>query len=171
MIKSDTCSKCKQQQDLKKSMWFIVWIFPGTVDSWNENGHLDSARNADSVQCSVLRPLVTESACKCYTPPSSLTASMSPLPSIHSHHPWERVGMTHQAFCQSSVAVTAQCTCKYTTLLTSCSDFVHWLSFKYSPFCPCFVCCPRSCRNPFSAPFSYQTYWNQTKTQSQPVFC
>lgn len=41
-------------------MWFIVWTFSMTGDSWNENRHLNSARNADGMQCSVLEPLVTE---------------------------------------------------------------------------------------------------------------
>lgn len=41
-------------------MRFIVWTFTMTGDSWNENRHLNSARSADGVQCSVLGPLVTE---------------------------------------------------------------------------------------------------------------
>lgn len=82
IMKSDTCWDCKQQADFKTPVWFIVQTFSVTVDSWNENGHFNSALNANGVQCSVLTPLVTESSCKFYTLP----------------HPKERVRMTHQAF-------------------------------------------------------------------------
>lgn len=70
-------------------MWFIVWTFSVTADSWNENRHLNSARNADGVDCSVLKPLVTE--------------CMQMLHAPLSHK--EESGMTHRAFCQSSMAV------------------------------------------------------------------
>lgn len=41
-------------------MRFTVRTFSLTVDSWNENRHLDAACYADGMRCSVPRPLVTE---------------------------------------------------------------------------------------------------------------
>lgn len=129
MIKSDTCSDCKQaQQYFKKSMRFIVWTFSLTVDSWNENRHLNSAHNAYGMRCSALRPLVTKSACKCYTLP----------------HPRGRTRVTHQAFCQSSVAVNKH---KY-ACTHNAPHQLRWFCasafLKYSPFCLHFVHCPYS---------------------------
>lgn len=66
MIESDTCSN----NTSTNQCGLLSGCFP-TADGRNENGHLNSARNAGGVRCSVLRPPATESACKCYTLPPS----------------------------------------------------------------------------------------------------
>lgn len=56
-------------------MEFIVQAFSVDSDSRNENGHSNSARDAEGRDSSAFGPHVTGSACKCRT----LTPSMGPV--------------------------------------------------------------------------------------------